>query len=152
MMMISSRTHQQRLGALYLPIHIMSECHNADTLYINYTKGIGRKNETDYNFCSSLTSYLGHPKPSFHCVRKLFTILNSLHAHWTSFGMSAHYLKEIYKWCSVSFFLPISVRAIFNQIFGHFSPQIRASVKVNFMMRYGLMCMVHYFILLGFTP
>ena len=49
--------------------------------------GKGRKNETDYNVCRSLTSYLGHPKPSFFCVRKLFTIVNSLH-FGTSFGMS----------------------------------------------------------------
>ena len=40
--------------------------------------GIGRKNETDYNISSTLTSYLGHPKPSFHCVRKLFTIIHIL--------------------------------------------------------------------------
>ena len=45
--------------------------------YLNNT-GIGRKNETDYNFCSSLSSYLGHPKPSLHNERKLFTIINVL--------------------------------------------------------------------------
>ena len=42
-----------------------------------YTE-IGRKNETDCNICNSVTSYLGHPKPSFPCVRKLFTIINIL--------------------------------------------------------------------------
>ena len=40
--------------------------------------GIGRKNETDYNFRSFLRRSLRHPKPSFYCVRKLFTILYSL--------------------------------------------------------------------------
>ena len=38
-----------------------------------------QKDEKDYNIRGSLTSYLGHPKPSFYCARKLFTILNSLH-------------------------------------------------------------------------
>ena len=42
------------------------------------TTGIGRKNETDDNIWRTLTSYLGHPKPSFYCVRKLFTIINIL--------------------------------------------------------------------------
>ena len=46
-------------------------------LYWHFT-GIGRKNETDYNVCSTLTSYLGHTKPSFHYVRKLFTLINIL--------------------------------------------------------------------------
>ena len=43
------------------------------------TTWMDRKNEMDYNFCSSLTSYFRQPKPSYYCVRKLFTILNSLH-------------------------------------------------------------------------
>ena len=49
-------------------------------IYVQYTyTRMGRKIETDYMICSFLTtSYLGHSKPSFHCVRKLFTILNSL--------------------------------------------------------------------------
>ena len=67
-----------------------------------------RKNETDYIFCSFLSSYLRHPKPSFHCVRKLVTILNSLCIK-TRFRMSPNNLKEFYKWCFVSFFLPIPV-------------------------------------------
>ena len=75
----------------------------------NIYAGIGRKNETDCNFCSSLTNYLGHPKPSFHCVRKRFTISYSLRIKNYRFGMSPNYLKEFYNRCFVSFFLPISV-------------------------------------------
>ena len=44
------------------------------------TTGIGRKNKTDYTICRTLTSNVGHPEPSFHCVRdvrKLFTIVTA---------------------------------------------------------------------------
>ena len=44
--------------------------------------GIGRKNETDYNICNSLTSYWGHLRSGFYCIPKLFTIINSLGIQW----------------------------------------------------------------------
>ena len=69
--------------------------------------GISRKNETDYNICSSLTSYLEHPKTSFHCVRKSCLVYNNKHlAHWK---LDLRCPKLFYKWCSVSFFLSIPV-------------------------------------------
>ena len=72
--------------------------------------GIGRKNETDYKFCSSLTSSLRHPKPSFYCLRKLLTMLNSWSYIWKlDLVCPPNYLKGTYKWCSVSFFLPSPV-------------------------------------------
>ena len=39
--------------------------------------GIGRKNEPAHNICNSLTSSLGQPRSSFHCIPKLLTIINS---------------------------------------------------------------------------
>ena len=44
-----------------------------------FTYRIGRKNETEFDLFTTRTSSLGHLKSSFYCVRKLFTIVNSLH-------------------------------------------------------------------------
>ena len=66
--------NMERCKVIYiLPLHSF----RAKYMRLCCYTGIGRKNETDYNGCSSLTSYLGHPKPSFDCVRKLFTIINN---------------------------------------------------------------------------
>ena len=73
----------------------------------NLPTGTGRKNETDYNICSTITGCLGHPKPSFHAsVRKLFTIINILRIGNYNWDVPKLF-KRVYKWFSVSFFLPI---------------------------------------------
>ena len=67
-------------------------------------------------FVVVLQCYLGLPKPSFHCARKLFTIINILRIR-NQIQDVPNYLKEFYKQCSVSFFLPFPVDGIKQMFF-----------------------------------
>ena len=79
---LSLSGHYTTSRVLWIKLYTVNTCMLYNNVHQHTTQfictGIGRKNETDYKICSSFTRYLRHPKPSFHCVRKLFIILNSL--------------------------------------------------------------------------